>query len=216
VFLPQEGFLLRGSLGDNLRLAADRSDAELVGVLARAGLDIWVAALPEGLHTPIADRGANLSAGERQLVALTGVVLTDPAVATLDEATADIDRRTEALVANALDRLTIGRTLLIVAHRPATARRCDRVVNLDAVSFAIRSPAVIVLACGSDDGSDEASASAAPTSPRDAHRQHKESLPHRPLHVRCTRSIEWSELPSTTDVGHRGGGRGGRAGAVAA
>jgi ABC-type multidrug transport system fused ATPase/permease subunit len=132
VLIPQEGLVLRGTLADNLRLVpGDHTDEDLETAVARAGLHAWIAQLPGGLDAPLTDRGANLSAGERQLVALARAALADPAVLILDEATADIDPRTESLVAGALDRLTAGRTVLVVAHRPATARRCDRIVALD-------------------------------------------------------------------------------------
>lgn len=132
VLLPQEGHIFGGTLAGNLRLVpGDHSDAALVSALERAGLGPWLEGLEGGLGTRLADRGANLSAGERQLVSMGRAALADPAVLLLDEATADIDPATEALIVAALERLTAGRTVVVIAHRPATAARCDRVVRLE-------------------------------------------------------------------------------------
>lgn len=131
VLLPQEGHIFKGTLANNLRLVpGDHTDAQLSAALERAGLGPWLERLEGGLGAQLADRGANLSAGERQLVSMGRAALADPSVLLLDEATADIDPATEALVAAALERLTAGRTVLVVAHRPETAARCDRVVRL--------------------------------------------------------------------------------------
>lgn len=132
VVLPQECHVLAGTLADNLRLVpGEHSDARLVEAVAAAGLRPWLSRLPAGLDTVLEGRGANLSAGERQLVALARAALADPEVLILDEATADVDPATDALVTEALTRLGAGRTVIVVAHRPATAARFARVVRLE-------------------------------------------------------------------------------------
>lgn len=131
VLLPQEPHIIGGTLADNLRLVPGNHDAAaLRRAIDRAGLRSWVAQLPDGLDTAFAERGADLSAGERQLVSLARAALADPAVLAMDEATADIDPATESLVATAIDRLTATRTVIVVAHRPTTADRCDRRLHL--------------------------------------------------------------------------------------
>jgi len=133
VLLPQEVLVLAGTLADNLRLVpGDHDDDNLRAALDRAGLRSWVSSLPDGLDTVVSDRGANISAGERQLISLGRAALADPAVLVMDEATADVDPATELLVSSAIDRLTAARTVIVIAHRPATAARCDRQVRLAA------------------------------------------------------------------------------------
>jgi ATP-binding cassette subfamily B protein len=128
VFVPQEGHLFSGTIADNVRLARpEASDEEVENALARLGALERFRALPEGLATDVRTRGVRLSAGERQLVALARVLLADPSVLVLDEATSSVDPGTERTVEQALARVSEGRTVITIAHRLSTAARADRV-----------------------------------------------------------------------------------------
>lgn len=128
VVVPQEGFLFNGTLADNVRLArADATDDEVAAALDALGVLERFDALPEGLSTAVDERGSRLSAGERQLVSLARAALVDPAVLVLDEATSNLDPGTEALVEAAVERLSAGRTTVVIAHRLSSAVRADRV-----------------------------------------------------------------------------------------
>jgi len=129
VVVPQEGFLFNGTIADNLRLARPAAtDADLWEALETIGVAQRFAALPDGIQTEVHERGARLSAGERQLVSLARAALVNPAVLVLDEATSNLDPGTEAEVEHALERLMEGRTVVVVAHRLSTVRRADRIV----------------------------------------------------------------------------------------
>lgn len=128
VVIPQEGFLFDGTVRDNLLIAKpDATEAELLGALDRLGLRERFEALPEGLSTEVRERGSRLSAGERQLVALSRAALVDPAVLVLDEATSNLDPGTEMLIEAALERLMVGRSVIVVAHRLSTVQRADKI-----------------------------------------------------------------------------------------
>jgi ATP-binding cassette subfamily B protein len=132
VVVPQEGFLFDGTIADNLRVARPgATDADLDRALASIGARERFAELPDGLQTEVRERGSRLSAGERQLVSLARAALVDPAVLVLDEATSSLDPGTEALVESAFERLTTGRTTIVVAHRLSTVRRADRIAVVD-------------------------------------------------------------------------------------
>lgn len=125
VFLTQESWCVHDTLAGNLRLAAPDADEERLRAAVEAlGLGPWVDGHPDGLDRPVGPGGNRLSTGERQLVAVLRVALSDPAVVVLDEATAVLDPETEALVGEALDRALADRTVLVIAHRPETADRC--------------------------------------------------------------------------------------------
>ena len=130
--VPQEPFLFDGTIAANL-LFADPAlvRADLQQAIEVLDLGDWFDTLPEGLDTPVGQRGTQLSAGERQLVALVRASLIDPAVLVLDEATSSVDALTEVRLSRALEKLSRGRTTLTIAHRLSTASRADRVIVLE-------------------------------------------------------------------------------------
>jgi ATP-binding cassette subfamily B protein len=132
-YVPQEGFLFEGSVADNVRYgmpAAD--DAEVRAAFGDLGLVGWLDGLPAGVHTGVGERGGNLSAGERQLVAVTRAWIADPSVLVLDEATSAVDPALEVQIRRAIEFLTSGRTSITIAHRLSTAEASDRVLVFDA------------------------------------------------------------------------------------
>lgn len=132
VVVPQEPFLFEGSVAANLSFAKPGLRyADLERAVTELDLDDWLATLPDGLDTEVGQRGAQLSAGERQLVALIRASLVDPDVLVLDEATSSVDALTEVRIARALDKLAVGRTTIAIAHRLSTAARADRVLVLE-------------------------------------------------------------------------------------
>ncbi|NJP41981.1 ABC transporter ATP-binding protein [Actinacidiphila epipremni] len=130
--VPQEPYLFAGTVRDAIAYGRmDATDAEVEAAARAVGADQMIATLDGGYLHQVAERGRNLSAGQRQLIALARAELVDPAILLLDEATAALDLATEALVNQAADRLARRRTTLVVAHRLSTAARADRVVVLD-------------------------------------------------------------------------------------
>jgi ATP-binding cassette, subfamily B, bacterial len=137
VVVPQEGFLFGGSIADNVRIArADATDDELLAALDAIGARERFEEFEDGIHTEVRERGSRLSAGERQLVSLARAALVDPAVLVLDEATSSLDPGTEMIVERALERLMVGRTTIVVAHRLSTIRTADRIAVIDAGELA--------------------------------------------------------------------------------
>ncbi|OKK18220.1 ABC transporter [Streptomyces sp. CB00455] len=132
-WVPQRPHLFAGTIADNVRLARPgASDAEVVRALADAGARQFVSALPRGVQTPLGEGGVGLSAGQRQRLALARAFLADRPVLLLDEPTAALDGETEAGVVDAVRRLAVGRTVLLVVHRPALLAVADRVVPMAA------------------------------------------------------------------------------------
>ncbi|MBX3066275.1 MAG: ABC transporter ATP-binding protein [Anaerolineae bacterium] len=129
--VTQTPFLFDGTVKENIRYGkADATDAELVSAAQRVGGGDWIDNLQNGLDTEVGERGNNLSMGQRQLVSLARVVLQDPAIAILDEATASIDPLTETLIQEGLDTVLEGRTSIVIAHRLSTIRNADRIIVL--------------------------------------------------------------------------------------
>lgn len=129
--VEQDPFIFHASIAENVRYAKpDATDLEVVGALAAAALDGLLASLPEGAETVVGERGRQLSAGERQRVAVARAFLADPAVLVFDEATGALDPASEAQVLEGYAALMRGRTTVLITHRPELARRAERVVVL--------------------------------------------------------------------------------------
>ncbi|AGF72150.1 ABC transporter ATP-binding protein [Corynebacterium halotolerans] len=130
--VPQEAHLFIGTVAENIAYGLPEADErDLTDAVRRIGALDVIAAIPGGFRQPVGERGRGLSSGQRQLIALARAELLRPDVMLLDEATATLDPATEAAVLDATDRVTVGRTSVIVAHRLATAARADRIVVVD-------------------------------------------------------------------------------------
>lgn len=130
--VPQEPFMFAGSIRDNVAFARpEASEAEIWAAIDAVGLRDLVERTDAGLDAPLHERGQSVSSGQRQLLALARAFLAQPRVVVLDEATSNLDLRSELRVEQALDRLLEGRTALLIAHRLSTAMRADRIVVLD-------------------------------------------------------------------------------------
>ena len=131
-WMPQQPFLFRGSILENVRAGrAEASEDDVLTALRAAGLLEVVEALPGGVHAELGERGAGLSAGERQRLALARALVRDAPLLLLDEPTANLDGATERGVIETIAGLAKGRTVLLAAHRPALLALADRVVHLD-------------------------------------------------------------------------------------
>jgi subfamily B ATP-binding cassette protein MsbA len=130
--VAQEATLFGGTIRENILYGRlDASEAEMVAAARAANAHDFISALPDGYDTVVGDRGSRLSGGQRQRVAIARAILKDPPILLLDEATSSLDNESEALVQDALDRLKVGRTTIIVAHRLSTIRAADRIAVLD-------------------------------------------------------------------------------------
>ena len=116
--VPQEGYLFSGTIRDNIAFGRPDADDEEIAAAARAvGADAFVDRLPAGLDTEVGERGVALSAGQRQIVAFARALLAEPRILILDEATSNVDVRTERVIEQGLERLLAGRTAIVIAHR---------------------------------------------------------------------------------------------------
>ena len=128
----QEPYLFSGTVKENIRYAhAAASDADVVAAATAVGAHDFIVALEQGYETPLAERGVNLSVGQRQLLSFARAIVGNPRILILDEATANIDTHTEILIQHALQRLLAGRTSLVIAHRLSTIRNADKIVVLE-------------------------------------------------------------------------------------
>ena len=130
--VAQEPTLFGGTVAENIRYGRlDATDDEVRAAAVAANAHDFISALPDGYETLVGDRGSRLSGGQRQRVAIARAILKDPPILLLDEATSSLDNESERLVQEALDRLKVGRTTIIVAHRLSTIRAADRIAVLD-------------------------------------------------------------------------------------
>jgi ATP-binding cassette subfamily B protein len=131
--VPQEPFLFTGTIADNIRYGRlDATDEEIREAARVVGAHDLIIQLPDGYETPIRERGRNLSMGQRQLISFARALLADPRILILDEATANIDTFTEAIVQHGLKKLLAGRTAFVIAHRLSTIKDADNIVVLAA------------------------------------------------------------------------------------
>ena len=130
--VPQEGFLFSGTIRENIAFGRpDASDEDIRAAGSAVGADVFIDRLPEDYETQVGERGAHLSAGQRQLVAFARALLAEPRILILDEATSNVDVRTERVIEKGLERLLAGRTAIVIAHRLSTIRRAGRIVVLE-------------------------------------------------------------------------------------
>jgi ATP-binding cassette subfamily B protein len=130
--VPQEGFLFSGTLRENLGFGRDDvSDEEILAACDAVGAGDFIRAYPEGLDTQVGERGVQLSAGQRQLVAFARALVADPRILVLDEATSNVDLHTETKIETGLRRLLAGRTAIVIAHRLSTIQQAGRIVVME-------------------------------------------------------------------------------------
>ena len=130
--VPQEGYLFSGTIRENVAFGRPEAELEEIGAAVRAvGAEPFISRLPQGIDTEIGERGVQLSAGQRQLVSFARALLAEPRILILDEATSNVDVRTERVIETALERLLHGRTAIVIAHRLSTIRRAGKIVVLE-------------------------------------------------------------------------------------
>ena len=130
--VPQESFLFSGTIRENIAFGRpDASDEDIVAAAEAVGATVFLDRLPDGYETEVGERGAHLSAGQRQLIAFARALLAEPRILILDEATSNVDVQTERVIEEGLERLLSGRTAVVIAHRLSTIRRAGRIVVLE-------------------------------------------------------------------------------------
>jgi len=130
--VPQEGFLFSGTIRDNLSFGRpDATEAQLRDAASAVGADDFIMALPQGYDTEVGERGVQLSAGQRQLVAFARALVADPRILVLDEATANVDVHTEGVIEQGLRRLVAGRTAIVIAHRLSTIQHASLILVME-------------------------------------------------------------------------------------
>ena len=130
--VPQEGFLFSGTIRENIAFGRpEASDEEVLDAARAVGAGAFVDRLPDGYDTEVGERGIHLSAGQRQIVSFARALLAEPRILILDEATSNVDVRTEKVIEDGLERLLHGRTAIVIAHRLSTIRRAGRIVVLE-------------------------------------------------------------------------------------
>jgi len=130
--VPQEGFLFSGTIRENIAFGRpDASDDEIRGAARAVGADTFIEALDDGYDAQIGERGVQLSAGQRQLVAFARALVADPRILVLDEATSNVDVHTESLIEKGMRRLVAGRTAIVIAHRLSTIRGASRILVME-------------------------------------------------------------------------------------
>jgi ABC-type multidrug transport system fused ATPase/permease subunit len=130
--VPQEAFLFSGTIGENIAFGRpDASAEEIRAAAAVVGVDEFISELQRGYDTEVGERGAQLSAGQRQLIAFARALIADPRILVLDEATSNVDLHTEGRIEQGLRRLLAGRTAIVIAHRLSTIRQAGRIVVLE-------------------------------------------------------------------------------------
>ena len=130
--VPQDTTIMAASITDNIRIGRpDAHEADVIAAARAARVDVFAEALPDGFDTVVGERGITLSGGQRQRIAIARAVLKDAPILLLDEATSSLDAESEAFIQEALERLMVGRTTIVIAHRLATVVRADRIIVLD-------------------------------------------------------------------------------------
>ena len=130
--VPQEGFLFSGTVRENIAFGRpDATDDEIASAARAVGAEHFIEALEDGYDTQVGERGVQLSAGQRQLLAFARALVADPRILLLDEATSNVDVQTESLIEQGMRRLVAGRTAIVIAHRLSTIRHAGRIVVLE-------------------------------------------------------------------------------------